>query len=116
MPHFHKALELSPSSRPSRTYGGPWPRITVRIGTALWILLGGASILRPGLLSISAHLIRECARVGLCCVSLGQRYPFRGSTGAPRHRLSTPNLLEQRKTRFREVLTVFSGLSGALLW
>ena len=32
-----------------------------------------------------------------CCISLGQRYPFGGSTGAPRHCLGALDLLEQRK-------------------
>ena len=30
-----------------------------------------------------------------CYISLGQRYPFGGSTGAPRHYLGALNLLEQ---------------------
>ena len=32
-----------------------------------------------------------------CYISLGQRYPFGRSTGAPRYCLGAPNLLEQRE-------------------
>ena len=34
-----------------------------------------------------------------CCISLGQHYPFGGSTGAPRHCLGAPDLLEQKINR-----------------
>lgn len=30
-----------------------------------------------------------------CCISPGQRYPFAGSTGAPRKCLGDPDLFEQ---------------------
>ena len=53
------------SSCRNRTYGGPRPRITVRISTALRRLLVTTSIIRPGLHGRGAQLIRECARVGL---------------------------------------------------
>ena len=37
--------------------------------------------------------------IALCCISLGQYYPFGGSTGAPRHCLGASDLLEQRENR-----------------
>ena len=39
----------------------------------------------------------RCSLWLTCCIPIGQRYPFRGSTAAPRQYLGAPGLPEQRK-------------------
>ena len=46
---------------------------------------------------------RAMLRAGsLCCISLGQHCPFGRSTGAPRHYLDAPDLLEQRNNEWEK--------------
>ena len=52
---------------------------------------------------LSCHGLGNIDRHGsTCCISLGQHCSFGGSTGAPRHCLGAPDLLEQRENGLRK--------------
>ena len=50
--------------------------------------------------SVKARLVASC------CIFLGQFYPFGESTGAPRHCLGTPDLLEKRNEGLEKSYTI----------
>ena len=49
-----------------------------------------------------------------CCISLGQFYPFGGSTEALRHCLGAPDLLEQINNGLKKEKSYMCGISRAI--
>ena len=48
----------------------------------------------------------------VCCISLGQRHLYFRSTGAPRHCLGAPDLLEQENVRLGKSYPIMLELPG----